>query len=90
VQPLATFTLQLLCDGTLVDQGRASSVLGGPLTALRELVELLVNDPVNPPLAAGEIVITGTLTQVPRVAPRERWRTDLAGVALDGIAVRLA
>ena len=89
-QALSSFTVELLCDGKLVDQGRASNVLGGPLTALRELVDLLARDAVNPPLAPGEIVTTGTLTRVPPVAPGERWSTALAGVALDGIAVRFA
>jgi 2-oxo-3-hexenedioate decarboxylase len=89
-QGLSTFTVELLCDGKLVDQGQASNVLGGPLLALRHLVGLLARDPVNPPLVAGEIVTTGTLTQVPPVAPGERWSTELAGVTLDGIAIRLA
>ena len=36
------------------------------------------------------IITTGTLTHVPPVAPGERWTTKLAGVDLDGIAVRFA
>jgi len=87
---LTSFTVDLLCNGTVIDHGHASNVLGGPLPALRHLVALLAHDPVNPPLAAGEIVTTGTLTQVPPVAPGERWSTELAGVTLDGIAIRLA
>jgi 2-oxo-3-hexenedioate decarboxylase len=89
-QGLSTFTVELLCDGKLVDQGQASNVLGGPLLALRHLVGLLARDPVNPPLVAGEIVTTGTLTKVPAVAPGERWSTELASVTLEGIAVRFA
>jgi 2-oxo-3-hexenedioate decarboxylase len=89
-QALSTFSIELLCDEKFVDQGQASNVLGGPLTALRHLVELLARDPINPPLAAGEIITTGTLTHVPPVAPGERWTTKLAGVDLDGIAVRFA
>jgi 2-oxo-3-hexenedioate decarboxylase len=89
-QAMPTFSVELLCDEKMVDQGQASNVLGGPLTALRHLVELLARDPINPPLAATEIITTGTLTHVPPVAPGERWTTKLAGVDLDGIAVRLA
>jgi 2-oxo-3-hexenedioate decarboxylase len=51
-------------------------------------VGLLARDPVNPPLAAGEIVTTGTLTRVPPVARGETWMTATAGIDLDGIAVR--
>jgi 2-oxo-3-hexenedioate decarboxylase len=87
---LSTFRIDLKRDGTLVDQGRASNVLGGPLSALSHLVEVLASDPVNPPLAAGEIVTTGTLTRAFPVAAGETWATELTGVALDGIAIRFA
>ena len=87
-QALSTFTVDLLRNGEVVDQGRASNVLGGPLPALRHLVELLARDPVNPPLAAGEMVTTGTLTHVPPVAPGEMWSTTLTDVALEGIRVQ--
>jgi 2-oxo-3-hexenedioate decarboxylase len=89
-QKLSTFTVNLLCDGTLVDQGQAANVLGGPLTALHRLIEMLTRAPINPALALGEIVTTGTLTRVPPVASRERWTTELAGVALKDIAVQFA
>lgn len=89
-QTLSTFTVDLLCDGTPVDQGQASNVLGGAVPALRHLVGLLARDPVNPPLAADEIVTTGTLTRVPSVAPGETWTTAIAGIDLDGTAVRFA
>jgi 2-oxo-3-hexenedioate decarboxylase len=89
-QELAAFELDLLCDGVIVDHGRASNVLGGPLTALRQLVELLAPDAVNSPLAAGEIITTGTLTRVPPVGPGEMWSTALSDVALDGIRVQFS
>jgi 2-oxo-3-hexenedioate decarboxylase len=89
-QVLSTFTVDLLCDGEVVDRGQASNVLGGPLSALRHLVELLAWDSVNPPLAAGEIVTTGTLTRVPPVAPGEVWSTAFADVTLDGIRVQFS
>jgi 2-oxo-3-hexenedioate decarboxylase len=85
---LSTFEIDLERDEMVVDQGRASNVLGGPVSALRHLVEVLANDPVNPPLAAGEIVTTGTLTRAFPVAPGETWTTKPKGVALHGIAIR--
>ena len=87
---LSTFEIELLRDGAVVDRGRAANVLGGPLSALRHLVGLLAHDPTNPPLAAGEIVTTGTLTRALPVAAGETWTTDLTGVALDGIRIRFA
>ena len=85
---LATFTVDLERDGAAMDRGQAANVLDGPVSALRHLVELLARDPVNPPLAAGEIVTTGTLTRAFPVRAGETWSTKLNGVLLDGIAVR--
>ena len=85
---LSTFEIDLKRDGTVVDHGFATNVLGGPVSALRYLIDLLARDQVNPPLAAGEIVTTGTLTRALPVAPSETWTTELTGVALDGIGVR--
>jgi 2-keto-4-pentenoate hydratase len=85
---LSSFEIDLNCDGRLVDRGHAQNVLGGPLSALRHLVELLANDPVNPPLAAGEVVSTGTLTKAMPVVPGEAWTAVPTGVALAAIQLR--
>lgn len=85
---LASFQIELSCDGIIVDRGRAANVLGGPLLALRHLVEFLAHDPAQPPLAAGEIVTTGTLTRAFPIAPGQTWATALHGVALEGLSVR--
>src|SRR5262249_46854786 len=85
---LSSFEIDLKRDGTLVDHGRATNVLGGPVSALRHLIEMLTGDQLNPPLAAGEIVTTGTLTRALPVSAGETWTTELVGVGLDGISVR--
>ena len=85
---LSTFEIDLLQNGSLADHGRAADVLDGPLSALRHLVELLASDICNPPLAAGEIITTGTLTRALPVAAGETWSTALAGVAIGGISAR--
>jgi 2-oxo-3-hexenedioate decarboxylase len=85
---LARFSVTLECEGGPRDTGEAGAVLGGPLTALRHLVDLLAGDPVNPPLCAGEIVTTGTVTRALPVAAGEVWRTGIAGLPLDGLTVR--
>jgi 2-oxo-3-hexenedioate decarboxylase len=71
-----------------VDRGAGSNVLGSPLIALGHLVALLKAQPDAPPLAAGEIVTTGTLTDAHPVAPGETWRTEISGIALRGLEVR--
>jgi 2-oxo-3-hexenedioate decarboxylase len=85
---LSTFEIDLKCDGAVVDHGRATNVLGGPVSALRNLVDILARDQINPPLAAGEIITTGTLTRALPVSAGETWTTKLTGVAFDGICVR--
>jgi 2-keto-4-pentenoate hydratase len=90
LQKPPSFEIDLRRDGTVVDHGRATNVLGGPVSALRHLVDIPARDQVNPPLAAGEIVTTGTLTRALPVSASETWTTELTGVALDGICVRLA
>jgi 2-oxo-3-hexenedioate decarboxylase len=87
---LASFEIDLERDGSVIDRGRAANVLDGPVSALRHLVDLLARDRSNPPLAAGEIVTTGTLTRAVPVSPGETWTTHLAGVALDGIRIGFA
>jgi 2-oxo-3-hexenedioate decarboxylase len=87
---LSTFEIDLKRDGTVVDHGCAANVLGGPVSALRQLLDVLARDQVNPPLAAGEIVTTGTLTRAFPVSAGETWTTELTGIALDGVCVRFA
>jgi 2-oxo-3-hexenedioate decarboxylase len=87
---LSAFEIDLNCDGRPVDRGHAENVLGGPLSALRHLVGLLASDPFNPPLAAGEIVSTGTLTKAMPVSPGEAWTAAPSGIALDAIRLRFS
>jgi 2-keto-4-pentenoate hydratase len=85
---LPAFEIDLLCDGRLIDRGRSESVLGGPVSALRHLVGLLGGDAFNPPLAAGEIVTTGTLTRAMPVTSGQTWSTVPDGISLAGIELR--
>ena len=85
---LASFDIELYCDGQLMDRGHASNILGGPFSAVRHLVELLSSDPNNPPLAADEIVATGTLTRALPVKAGETWTTKLKGIDLEGVSLR--
>jgi 2-oxo-3-hexenedioate decarboxylase len=87
---LSTFEIDLKRDGVVVDHGLATNVLGGPMSALRHLIGILARDQINPPLAAGEIVTTGTLTRALPVSAGETWTTELTGIALNSICVRFA
>jgi 2-oxo-3-hexenedioate decarboxylase len=87
LRTLSGFEIDLHCNGRLIDRGRAGNVLDGPLSALHHLTGLLASDPVNPPLAAGEIVSTGILTKAMPVAAGEVWTAKPTGIALDAIRV---
>jgi 2-oxo-3-hexenedioate decarboxylase len=89
LEALTRFSIELSCDGRPVDTGRAANVLGGPLSALRHLVGLLDADARHPPLAAGEIVTTGTVTRAFPVEPGQTWATRLTGIALEGLTLRM-
>lgn len=84
LRALSAFEIELFRDGALVDRGQSANVLDGPLLALRHLVEVLAADPDNPPLAAGEIVTTGTVTRAFPVAPGESWTTAPRDIPLEG------
>jgi 2-oxo-3-hexenedioate decarboxylase len=69
----------------VVDRGFGEIVLGSPLAALGHLVRLLATQPKAEPLAAGEVVSTGTLTDAHPVAPGETWSTEIRGLPLSGM-----
>ena len=86
---LASLAIEIRCDGALVARGRGRDVLGGPLSALRFLVDDLARRSGVPPLAAGEVVTTGTLTGAHPVAAGQRWTTAVGGAPLPGLDLRL-
>jgi 2-oxo-3-hexenedioate decarboxylase len=90
LRELAAFEVTLHCDGTICQQGGGALVLGSPLKALAHLVDLLANDSHNPPLRAGEIISTGTLTLAMPVSAGQTWITKASGIPLDDISVRFA
>lgn len=86
---LQRFEIALRREGEEVDRGVASNVLGGgPLAALRHLVEGLHADPRGPRLRPGDIITTGTVTRAFPVKPGERWSTEIVGLPLPGLQMR--
>ena len=81
---LESFALALACNGETRDVGYGRNVLGSPLAALAHLIALLAEQGCEP-LAAGEIVTTGTVTAAYPIRPGEQWSTRLDGLALPGL-----
>jgi 2-keto-4-pentenoate hydratase len=64
-------------------------VLGSPLRALAYLVDVLAAQPKFAPLAAGEIVTTGTLTSALPVRAGDIWSTVIEGIDVPGMEIAL-
>jgi 2-oxo-3-hexenedioate decarboxylase len=85
-EALRSFGVQLQCDSAIIETGNASNVLqDGPLAAIRHLVEVLSADPSSPPLVAGEVITTGTLTNAYPIKAMETWSTAVSGLPLADI-----
>src|SRR5262249_15410052 len=86
---LASFTLDLYRDGKRVDAGKGSNALDSPVAAVAHLIEVLAAGK-RAPLAAGELVTTGTITAALPVRPGETWRTEISGIALPSLEIRFS
>lgn len=84
---LSSFSLSLSCDGVVRDTGRGANVLGSPLGAIAQLLAVLGDAPQSPPLRAGELVTTGTVTGAHGLRAGEVWQTNIEGIALPGLHV---
>jgi len=87
---LPDVTVALSRNGEEVERGVGANALDGPLSALRHLVEVLAKDPHNPPLAAGEVITTGTLTDAWPLQPAEAWSARYDGVIDAEISIKCA
>jgi 2-oxo-3-hexenedioate decarboxylase len=87
---LRSFTITLARNGQQVAAGGGEQVLGSPLLAFAHLAEVLARASRFPPVQAGEVVTTGTLTNLFPVTAGETWSTALEGIDLPGMSVVLA
>ena len=84
---LASLRVTLSCDGRDVETGRADIVLDGPLNALRLWVDAMAAQTADWPIAAGDVVTTGTITDAAPLAPGQRWQTRLSDARLPGLTL---
>jgi 2-oxo-3-hexenedioate decarboxylase len=90
VAALPGFTLTLRRAGAVIDAGVGANVLDSPALALVHLAGVLARQPQFAPLAAGEIVTTGTVTDAWPVAPGETWTSDYGALGLAGVTLTFA
>jgi 2-keto-4-pentenoate hydratase len=84
---LAHASLSLSCGDELRSAGFGSDVLGSPVHALWHLHQLLNTQKQFTPLQAGEVITTGTWTDVCPIARGETWTSAFSGVSLPGLTV---
>lgn len=84
---LSGLTLTLAGGDGIEAQGTGRDVLDGPVQALGHLLAELAKVPEEPPLKAGDIVTTGTLTDAMPVKAGDRWTTRIEGCDLPGLDV---
>jgi 2-oxo-3-hexenedioate decarboxylase len=87
---LPAFALTLSRGDTVVDRGVGANVLKSPALALAHLARVLADLPNFPPLAAGELVTTGTITDAWPVVPGETWSSDYGALGLEGMTLTFA
>jgi 2-keto-4-pentenoate hydratase len=84
---LPTFRTTLRKADAVVDTGVGANVLDSPALAVAHLAGVLDQHPTHPPLAAGEIVTTGTITDAWPVTPGEAWSSDYGELPVRGFAL---
>jgi 2-keto-4-pentenoate hydratase len=84
---LATFELTLRRGDAVIDTGVGANVLDGPPAALAHLARVVAGQPQFAPLAAGEIVTTGTITDAWPVVSGQTWSSNYGALGLDGLTL---
>lgn len=80
VSQLGECRVTLSRNGAVADRGVGANALGHPATALAHLADVLSRQPAFEPLAAGEIITTGTLTAALPIKPGEKWASRYEGL----------
>ena len=84
-EALPRFELTLRQGDRVVDRGVGANVLDSPALALVHLARVLADSPDAPPLRAGELVTTGTVTDAWPVAAGQTWTSDYGALGLPGL-----
>ena len=90
VDELPRFTLRLMKNDELVEEGSGKNSLRSPALCLAELAAAITRQPGAEPLGAGEVVSSGTLTASQFIAPGETWRAEVGGINLAPLTLLMA
>ena len=82
VEQLPRFTVKLLKNGDLIGEGSGRNSLRSPALCLGELAAAIARRSPEEPLAAGDLISSGTLTESQPIASGETWTAVVEGLDL--------
>ncbi|HJZ76597.1 MAG TPA: fumarylacetoacetate hydrolase family protein [Vicinamibacterales bacterium] len=88
VEKLPSFKATLLKNGEVAEEGSGKNSLRSPALCLAELAAAVSRQPDADPLAAGELISSGTLTTSLPIAAGETWRAEVEGLDLAPLTLR--
>ena len=89
VEQLPTFKVRLSKDGELVEEGSGRNSLRSPALCLAELATAMAKQDGAEPLAAGDLVSSGTLTESTPIQRGATWSASVEGIDLPALTVTL-
>jgi 2-keto-4-pentenoate hydratase len=88
-EQLATFKVRLSKGGQLVAEGSGRNALRSPALCLAELASAMAKQDGTEPLAAGDLISSGTLTESTPIQPGATWTASVEGIALPPLTLTL-
>jgi 2-keto-4-pentenoate hydratase len=89
VEQLPAFKVRLSRDGELVAEGSGKNALRSPALCLAELASAMAKQSGTEPLAAGDLVSSGTLTESTPILPGATWTAAVKGLDLPALTLTL-
>jgi 2-oxo-3-hexenedioate decarboxylase len=90
VEQLPRFKVRLMKNGEPVEEGSGKNALRSPALCLGELAGAITRQAGAEPLAAGELISSGTLTASYPIARGETWRAEVEGIDLPALTLAIA
>ena len=88
-EQLPTFKVRLSKDGQIVEEGSGRNSLRSPALCLAELASAMAKQDGAEPLAAGDLVSSGTLTESTAIQPGATWTASVEGIDLPALKLIL-
>lgn len=88
VDRLRAFTVRLAKDGQAIADGSGRNSLRSPALCLAELASAMAKQPGTEPLAAGDLVSSGTLTEPTPIQPGA-WTASVDGLDLPALSLHV-